>query len=178
MQVVWKGPGSDFSSQIKNGTAFGVSYLMPTRGDLDVLYSNVPSTQVVYPNQALVAYSAPIGQEVWMLVDSTRQVESVTVGNTMITNSSSYASLVNAAYAASGWFAQKDGIMLIRFQSAGQGVVRVLLTPPPPPNQFLAEVAWVAPLVIIVAMAGVDVAIWATFIRRRAQKERRDGPQA
>jgi len=179
MQLVWKGLGSNFSSQSYGSVSPGVTYLTQTKGDLDVIYSNVPSSQVVYPNQAIVTYSAPVGQEVWILINSTRQVESVMVGNTTITRSPDYASLVAASYAASGWFGNTDGVTLVRFQSFGQGSVRVLLaSPPPPTNRLVEDLVWVAPIAIIACAVGVGVLTWVTSIRRKARMRHHAGSTA
>lgn len=170
MQITWEGIGIPAASQGNNSGGLDATYLLRSRGDLDVLYSNVAVLNaVVYPNQALVTLESAVGQAEWILVSSTRAVESVEVDGSQITQYPGNSSLVNGPYATSGWSLHADGTLLIRFQSSGQDVVRIVLTPPVPPNQLAASVTLAAPFLIIVSCVTVDIVIWMKHIRNRAK---------
>ena len=170
MQITWKGIGIPATSQGNNSGGLDATYLLRSRGDLDVLYSNVAVLNaVVYPNQALVTLESAVGQAEWILVSSTRAVESVEVDGSQITEYPGNSSLVNGPYATSGWSLGADGTLMVRFQSSGQDVVRIVLTPPVPPNQLAASVTLAAPFLIIVSCVTVDVVIWMKHIRNRAK---------
>ncbi len=168
MQITWKGMGTPPSGQGNDRGGLEATYLLRSRGDLDVLYSNVGVTAAtVYPNQALVSLDAPVGQAVWLIINSTRQVESVEVDGSVIAQHSANSSLTNDPYAASGWTLRADGTLLVRFQSSGQDFVRVVLTPPAPPNQLAVDLMFAAPFVLIASAVTVDLVLWAKFIRKR-----------
>ncbi|MGD0396187.1 MAG: hypothetical protein ABSB26_04670 [Nitrososphaerales archaeon] len=171
MQITWKGTGIPAASQGNNNGGLDATYLLRSRGDLDVLYSNVAVLNaVVYPNQALVTLESPVGQAEWILVNSTRTVGSVEVNGNQITKYSGNSSLVNGPYAASGWSLRGNGTLLVRFQSSGQDVVRIVLTPPIQPNQLAANAILAAPFLIIVSCVSVDLVIWVKYIRDRTKR--------
>lgn len=170
MQVIWKGIGTPAASPGSSSGGLEATYLLRSRGDLGVLYSNIPVLNVVvYPNQALMELTAPIGQAEWILVNSTRAVKSVEVNGNQITNYWGNSSLVNGPYATSGWSRRTDGTLLVRFQSSGQDVVRIVLTSPIPQNQLAASVMLAAPFLVIVSCVTVDVVIWVKYVRDRAK---------
>ena len=170
MQITWKGIGTPSPSQGNGSEGLKATYLLRSRGDLDVLYSNVlVLSAVVYPNQALVTLDAPVGQAEWILVNSTRAVGSVEVNGNQITEYQGNSSLVNGPYATSGWSLRADGTLLVRFQSSGREVVRIVLTAPVPPNQLAASVMLAAPFLTIVSCVTVDLVIWVKYIKNRTK---------
>jgi len=98
----------------------------------------------------------------------------VSVNGAPVPVASNGSSLVAAPYGAEGWFLQPDGVLLLRFQSSGQDVVRVVLTPPPQGNLILAALALAAPYIVLAAAVGVDVTIWVRFVRGSRPQTRPD----
>ena len=79
------------------------------------------------------------------------------------------SSLVSEPYATSGWSLRADGTLLVRFPSTSQDVIRIVLTPPVPPNWFVADMAFAAPFVVIALAVITDLVLWARFIRAKSK---------
>ncbi|HME18556.1 MAG TPA: choice-of-anchor R domain-containing protein, partial [Nitrososphaerales archaeon] len=176
MQLVWKGNGFTYAS---NRSASQVAYVIRTKGDLGLDYSNVlASSEAVYPNQALYTFVAPRGQEVWALVNSTRSVQSVTVNGAPVPETANLTSLVAAPYAAQGWLLQQDGVLLARFPSSGENVVRIVLVSQPPPDRVVQTLEAAAPILVIVVAAAIDFTVWVVYVRRRPRRAEPDSPNS
>ncbi|HYC11576.1 MAG TPA: hypothetical protein VEC02_02820 [Nitrososphaerales archaeon] len=165
MNLTWKGTGAHYHPS--SGTS-QVAYLLNTWLDLDSDYSNVPaSSQTVYPNQALLKFAAPRGEEIWALINSTRPVQVVAVNDVPLPEATTYSSLVADSYASRGWSQQPSGILLVRFPSSGQDTVRVVIAPPPQPNQLVVGLTIAAPFIVLASAVVADVTVWALFLRKK-----------
>jgi hypothetical protein len=171
MQLVWRGTAGTYSPAGGSQS----TYLLRTLGDLDLDYSNVAaSSETVYPNQALLVFAAPRGEEVWAVINSTREVESVTVNDSALPKVASYASLVAGRYDSQGWSSLPDGLLLVRFPSSGNDTVRVSISPPPQPNQLILGLSLAAPFLVLASAVVADLAVWLLYLRRRTRPGAKD----
>ena len=175
MQLTWKGIGASYAT---NGSVSGVTYLLRTQGDLDLDYSNVKaSSETVYPNQALIVFTAPPGEEIWAVINSTRTVQSVEIGNNSVLEAPDYDSLVSGSYSSQGWSQEPNGMLLVRYPSSGEDTVRIVISPPPPPNQLLVSLTLAAPFLMMASAVAADAVAWVLFLRKRAQVKTRGAVQ-
>jgi hypothetical protein len=170
MRIAWSGTRTAQLPRNPGSSGLDSAYLAVTQGDMRVLYSNAGvSSEVVYPNQALYNFTALTGQGVWVLVNSTNAVQSVEVDGTPIAKFADAALEADTNYSAEGWSPQANGTVLLRFQSAGEDFVRLVLVPPAPENQLLNSLVYVLPFMVLAVAVSVDLAIWAKHRRTRAQ---------
>ncbi len=171
-------PFSGLAAKSANGSALNLSatYLLPGTGELGVLYSNLPTLRgTVYPNQDLVTVNGSVGEAVWLLVNSTSPLQSVSVNQVRLDEALTYASLLSLPYSSGGWAQAPDGTVLIRYQSTGHDTVRIVQEPPVPGNALEEALRTAWPFLVISAVVIIDAVIWVRYVKRKREAPESEG---
>lgn len=126
---VARGRGNDIgiSIQVNNMSQLPI-YIVNDTQELHILYSNAAiKIEKIYPNQAIYSIKSYSSETTWLMIKSSRQLQTVIVDNYSLPKMPSLTS-INATTLIEGWFYDHENELLkVKLKSGGEHTVRVIL---------------------------------------------------